>query len=108
MNTTTLTSQQLLTQILTNVEQGLNDLRRQIAEADLRSTPDVRPHHPAGHLLEGIEEPVTYSQLVDLIADIRLGLASRRLQPTASPQQVQALPATLAKARYVSRKVRSL
>ena len=69
----------LVTQILDNNLHELEDLRRSIERAQRKDVADVREFDTIGAvLLRGVESPIGYHDLVDLITDLRQGLARRR------------------------------
>lgn len=69
----------LVTQILDNNLHELEELRRGIERAQRKDVEDVREFDTIGSaLLRGVESPITYYDLVDLIKDVRQGLARRR------------------------------
>lgn len=69
----------LVTQILDNNLHELEELRRGIERAQRKDVEDVREFDTIGSaLLRGVESPVSYFDLVDLITDLRQGLARRR------------------------------
>lgn len=68
-----------ITQVLDNNLHELEELRRQIEMSQKKDCGDVRDFDTVGsRLLAGIEGPVDYSDLVNLIRDFRSGLARRR------------------------------
>lgn len=69
----------LVTQILDNNLHELEELRRSIERAQRKDCEDVREFDTVGsQLLRGVESPIGYHDLVDLITDLRQGLARRR------------------------------
>lgn len=70
----------MLTQTLENQLYDLESLRDSIARAGKKDIEDVRDfgHTAAKEMLRGIEQPVTYRDLLDFIDYMKDGIALRR------------------------------
>jgi hypothetical protein len=74
-----------ITTLLDNNLHDLETLRASIERAERKDASDVRMFDsdaPGALLLRGIEGPVDYIDLVNIIRDLRLGLARRRTELT--------------------------
>jgi hypothetical protein len=70
-----------ITTLLDNNLHELEDLRRSVERAQRKDIADVREIDSIGaQLLRGIEGPVDYIDLTNIIRDLRLGLARRRTE----------------------------
>lgn len=72
----------VITQVLENVVGFLDSARRDLESTNRKGGYDVRErigNSMATTLLAGVEEVVTYNDLVKLVDDMRLGLARRRV-----------------------------
>lgn len=71
----------VITQILDNDIDALEALRAELERSNNRAIPDVRYHGntAASVVLRGVEDTVTYSDLVLLINRLKAGVARRRV-----------------------------
>lgn len=69
----------VVTQILENNLLEISELRRDLERANLKSIFDVRLRR-ATPVLEGFEGTITYEGLVDIIDELKDGIALRRVQ----------------------------
>lgn len=68
-----------ITRILDNSLQDLENLRSEADRLGLKNIDDVRPIRYT-EVLRGIEEPISYPDLLSLISDLKNGIARRRLE----------------------------
>lgn len=78
-----------VTQILENNLQDLSELRRDLERTSHKGIYDVRLHRPLP-ILEGFEGTVTYDYLLDIINELKDGIALRRVQLMKEAAEVQA------------------
>ena len=69
----------VVTQILENSLQDLSELRRDLERTNRKGIYDVREHRATANL-EGFEGTVGYENLVDIITELKDGIALRRVQ----------------------------